>query len=149
MNTFWKAQIFVLVLLASTALWSQAGSTPASQANQSNSGASVNRVQVSGKEEERHLLHRVLPAYPEYAKQNRIQGMVVMHALIDKEGRITDLKLVAGHRLFVPSTLEAVKQWRYRPYLVNGRVVEVETTITVNFNLTKEKQLLVPASLTH
>jgi len=59
----------------------------------------------------------------------------VLKAIIDKEGAIQDLQLVSGHPMLVPGAIEAVKQWRYRPYLLNGQPVEVETTITVIFTL--------------
>ncbi|MGC2479012.1 MAG: energy transducer TonB, partial [Candidatus Sulfotelmatobacter sp.] len=61
---------------------------------------------------------------------------VVLRAVIDKQGNIQDLQLVSGHPMLVPAAIEAVKQWRYRPYLLNGQPVEVETTITVIFTLT-------------
>ena len=82
------------------------------------------------------LLRRVEPAYPVIAREARIQGNVVLKAIIDKEGSIQDLQLVTGHPMLVPAAIQAVKQWRYRPYLLNGQPVEVETTITVIFALT-------------
>lgn len=83
------------------------------------------------------LLHQVEPPYPPIAKAARIQGSVVLNAIIDKEGNIRDLRLASGHPMLVPAAIEAVRQWRYRPYLLNGQPVEVETTITVNFELTR------------
>ncbi len=83
------------------------------------------------------LLHRVEPPYPVLAKAARIQGTVVLTAIIDKEGNIRDLRLASGHPMLVPAAIEAVRQWRYRPYLLSGQPVEVETTITVNFELTR------------
>jgi protein TonB len=70
------------------------------------------------------------------AKAARIQGDVVLKAIIDREGNIQDLQLMSGHPMLAPAAIEAVKQWRYRPYLLNGQPVEVETTITVIFTLT-------------
>jgi len=81
------------------------------------------------------LIHRVDPPYPPLARAARIEGNVVLKAVIDKEGVIQDLQLVSGHPMLVPAALAAVKQWRYRPYLLNGQPVEVETTITVIFTL--------------
>jgi protein TonB len=69
------------------------------------------------------------------AKKTRIQGVVKLHALISKGGTIEDLKVVSGHPLLVPSALEAVKQWVYRPTLLDGETVGVETEIEVNFIL--------------
>ncbi|MGO8796024.1 MAG: energy transducer TonB [Candidatus Sulfotelmatobacter sp.] len=82
------------------------------------------------------LIHRVEPTYPTIAKAARIQGTIELKAIIDKTGAIQDLQLVSGHPMLVPAAIGAVKQWRYRPYLLNGQPVEVETTITVIFSLT-------------
>jgi protein TonB len=81
------------------------------------------------------LLHRVQPAYPPLARQARIQGQVTLQAEISRDGSIQNLHVIAGHPMLVPSALEAVKQWKYRPYILNEETVEVETTITVNFTL--------------
>jgi protein TonB len=82
------------------------------------------------------LIHKVEPSYPVLAKSARIQGDVVLKAIIDKEGNIQDLQLVSGHPMLVPAAIDAVRRWHYRPYLLNGQPVEVETTITVIFTLT-------------
>ncbi len=81
------------------------------------------------------LLHKVQPPYPALAKAARIEGNVVLKAIIDKEGNIQDLQLVSGHPMLVPAAIEAVRQWKYKPYLLNGQPVEVETTVTVIFTL--------------
>jgi protein TonB len=81
------------------------------------------------------LLHRVQPAYPPLARQARIQGQVTLQAEISRDGSIQNLRVITGHTMLVPSALEAVKQWKYRPYILNEETVEVETTITVNFTL--------------
>jgi len=81
------------------------------------------------------LIHKVQPAYPALARSARIQGDVVLKAIIDKEGAIQDLQLVSGHPMLVPAAIEAVKAWRYKPYLLNGQAVEVETTVKVIFEL--------------
>lgn len=82
------------------------------------------------------LIHRVEPPYPPLAKSARVQGDVVLSAVINTNGEITNLQLVSGHPMLVPAALAAVRQWRYKPYLLNGQPVEVETTITVIFALT-------------
>jgi len=81
------------------------------------------------------LIQKVEPAYPPLARSARVQGDVVLSAIIDSNGQITNLQLVSGHPMLVPSAIAAVKQWRYKPYLLNGQPVEVETTITVIFSL--------------
>ena len=81
------------------------------------------------------LTHKVQPTYPPLARQARIQGVVVLQAEISKDGAIQNLFLISGHPMLVPAAIEAVKQWRYRPYILNGEPVAVETQITVNFAL--------------
>jgi protein TonB len=81
------------------------------------------------------LVHKVLPTYPPLARSARIQGQVVLQAVISKQGVIENLQVLTGHPMLVPAALEAVRQWRYRPYVLNNEPVEVETQITVNFSL--------------
>jgi len=81
------------------------------------------------------LIHRVLPTYPPIARTARIQGSVVLFAVISKAGTIENLRTVSGHPMLVKSALDAVSQWRYRPYILNDQAVEVETQITVVFSL--------------
>lgn len=94
------------------------------------------RVRISQGVTKGLLIHRVEPSYPTLARAARVQGDVVLSAIIDVNGQITNLQLVSGHPMLVPAALEAVRQWRYKPYLLNGTPVEVETTITVIFSLT-------------
>jgi protein TonB len=84
---------------------------------------------------EGNLLHNVQPAYPPLARSVRIQGPVVLRAIISKAGTIENLQVLSGHPLLVQAAIDAVKQWRYRPYSLNGEPVEVETQVTVNFIL--------------
>jgi len=79
------------------------------------------------------LVHKVMPSYPRSAQHAHISGSVVLRAVISKDGSIEDLKAVQGDPLLTSAAIDAVKQWRYRPYLLNGQPVEVETIITVNF----------------
>ena len=81
------------------------------------------------------LIRKVQPVYPPLARSARIQGDVVLAAIISKEGTIENLRVLAGHPMLVPAALEAVRQWRYRPYLLNREPVDVETQITVRFSL--------------
>lgn len=84
---------------------------------------------------EGNLIFRVQPAYPTLAKQARIQGTVELRAIISRTGTIENLTVLSGHPMLVKAALDAVRQWRYRPYLLNGDPVEVETSVTVNFVL--------------
>jgi len=84
---------------------------------------------------EGNLIHRVQPDYPAPARQIRVQGQVVLRAVISREGMIDNLQVVSGHPMLVKAAVDAVRQWRYRPYVLNGEPVEVETEVTVNFIL--------------
>jgi protein TonB len=84
---------------------------------------------------EGNLIYRVQPIYPPLARQARIQGAVELRAIISKSGTIENLVVLRGHPMLVPAAINAVRQWRYRPYLLNGEPIEVETEITVNFVL--------------
>jgi TonB family protein len=81
------------------------------------------------------LIKKVDPIYPEDAKNARIQGEVILTAIISKEGEVENLQLLSGHPKLAPAAIEAVKQWKYRSYRLNGEPVEVETKIQVKFAL--------------
>jgi len=93
------------------------------------------RVRVSQGVSTGLLVTKVQPHYPEDARVARIQGQVILQALIDKNGDVEKLTLISGHPLLAPAAVEAVKQWKYKPYLLNGQPVKVETQILVNFQL--------------
>lgn len=97
--------------------------------------ATPQRVRVSAGVTEGLLIHKVQPTYPPLARSARIQGQVVLQAVIGKDGTIQNLRAVSGHPMLTPSAIDAVKQWRYKPYFLNGEPVEVDTQITVNFTL--------------
>jgi len=93
------------------------------------------RIRVGGQVEAAKLIYKPTPQYPPLAKMARIQGTVRLEAVIAKDGTIQDLKVLSGHPLLVKAALDAVKQWRYQPTLLNGQPVEVVTEIDVNFTL--------------
>ena len=93
------------------------------------------RVRVSEGVTQGLLIKKVEPNYPPLARQARIQGVVILQAEIGKDGTIQNLSLINGHPMLVPAAIEAVKQWKYKPYILNGEAVEVETQITLNFTL--------------
>jgi protein TonB len=97
--------------------------------------ATPTRVRVSQGVSTGLLIKKVTPTYPQLAKQARIQGQVVLQAEISKEGTIQNLQLISGHPMLAPAAIEAVRQWRYKPYLLNGEPVAVETQVVVNFSL--------------
>jgi periplasmic protein TonB len=81
------------------------------------------------------LIYKVIPRYPALARQMRLEGNVVLSATISKSGTIANLHVVSGSPMLQQAALDAVSTWRYRPYLLNGQPVDVETTINVNFKL--------------
>jgi len=97
--------------------------------------ATPQRVRVSQGVSAGLLVRRVNPNYPPLARQARIQGQVVLRAVISKDGSIENLTLVSGHPMLAPAAIDAVKQWKYKPYLLNGEPVEVDTEVLVNFTL--------------
>jgi protein TonB len=97
----------------------------------------VQRIRVGGQVQQANLIRQPKPVYPPLAKQARIQGVVRFNAIIGKDGTIQNLTLMSGHPLLVPAAQEAVKQWLYKPTLLNGDPVEVATVIDVNFTLSQ------------
>jgi protein TonB len=95
----------------------------------------VQRVRVSQGVTAGLVIHKVQPNYPPLAKTARVQGTVQLAAIIGKDGTIQNLHVVSGHPLLTQAALDAVRQWRYKPYILNGEPVEVDTTIAVNFTL--------------
>ncbi len=92
-------------------------------------------IRRGGNVQAANLTYQVNPVYPPLARQIRVQGVVVMEAVINKEGSIESLRVISGHPLLNQAALDAVKQWRYRPTMLNGEPVEVITTVTVTFSL--------------
>lgn len=93
------------------------------------------RVRVGGSVQHAVLIRHVRPRYPAPALQARIQGTVILEAIIGRQGWVKNLRVVSGHPLLIERALEAVRQWRYKPTLLNGMPVEVITRITVRFNM--------------
>jgi TonB family protein len=111
---------------------------PDSSANTSSSPADAagsQKLQISSGVAEGLKLHDVQPIYPREARMAHIQGDVILQATIGKDGLIHNLKAVSGHPMLIESAKGAVEQWRYRPYLLMGNPVEVETTIKVRFHM--------------
>jgi len=93
------------------------------------------RVVISSTQMADQILKKVPPVYPPLARQARIQGTVVLKVVISKSGDVVNMQLVSGHPMLAPAAIEAVKQWKYKPFLLNGEPVEAETNVTVNFTL--------------
>ena len=95
------------------------------------------RIRVGGRVQSANLIRRVRPDYPPLARQSRIQGTVVLEAIISKQGYVDNLRVIRGHPMLTEAAMNAVKQWYYKPTVLNGAPVEVITRVTVNFSLTK------------
>ena len=92
-------------------------------------------VIIPGQLSEKLLLEKIVPSYPEKALRAGLRGPVVLQAWIGKDGRIQELKLIRGPLLLGQAAFDAVRNWRYKPYLLNGEAVEARTLVTVDFNL--------------
>jgi periplasmic protein TonB len=97
--------------------------------------AAPNRVKVGGAVEAASLVKQVTPVYPPIAKEAHVSGTVVLHAIIAKDGAVEKLQYVSGPPLLMASAMSAVKEWKYRPTMLNGQPVEVDTTVQVVFSL--------------
>ena len=93
------------------------------------------RIRVGGNVAQANLIHMVNPQYPAIAKTAHISGTILLHAIIGKDGTVQNLQYVSGPPLLMQSAMDAVKQWRYKPTLLNGDPVDVDTTISVVFTL--------------
>ena len=97
--------------------------------------ATPSRIRVGGNVEAASLINKVTPQYPPIAKTAHVSGTVVLHAIISKDGSIQELQYVSGPPLLMKAAMDAVKEWRYKPTMLNGDPVEVDTTIDVVFTL--------------
>jgi len=93
------------------------------------------RIRQGGSVQAALLVNKVQPVYPPLARQTRISGTVRLHAIISKSGSVESLEVISGHPLLVRAAMDAVQQWKYKPTLLNGEPVEVDTTIDVIFSL--------------
>ncbi|HTZ98863.1 MAG TPA: TonB family protein [Candidatus Aquilonibacter sp.] len=93
------------------------------------------RIRVGGSVTQAKIISRVTPIYPAIARMAQVQGTVVLHAVIAKDGSVQSLELVSGPPMLVQAAIDAVKQWRYEPTLLAGKPVEVDTTVQVVFTL--------------
>lgn len=93
------------------------------------------RMRVASRVAEANLIHDVAPTYPPEAGRARIEGTVVLRAVIGKDGIVRDVRVESGLPVLIQAAIDAVKQWRYKPYLVNGEPIEIDSQITINFTL--------------
>jgi protein TonB len=97
--------------------------------------ATPQRIRVGGQVEAASLVNKVPPVYPPIARTAHVAGTVILHAIIGKDGGIRELQFVSGPPLLMKAAMDAVKDWRYKPTMLNGEAVEVDTTVDVVFTL--------------
>lgn len=117
---------------------SSAESSPPGTADSTRVADATGRVHLSPGAAEILSRPAVEPSYPLLAKQMKVQGAVVLEALIGRDGNIQDLHVLSGPTILSTAAREAVKQWRFRPYLQSGQAVETEARITVNFTISTQ-----------
>lgn len=100
-------------------------------------GTGTQVIRVGGNVQAANVIRKITPAYPAEAKGNHIQGVVRLGVRIDKDGHVSDVTVLSGDPALTYAAVEAVKQWLYRPTLLNGLPVEVLTEVNVNFTLLK------------
>ena len=108
---------------------------PAQQSSPQDQSQRPKRVRVSQGVAEGLVVKKVPPTYPQEAHDHRIQGVVLVQILIGETGDVVDARLISGYPALAQAAIDAVKQWTYKPYLLNGEPVEVETKVQVNFTL--------------
>jgi TonB family protein len=127
--------VVILLWITAVPLWSQsapvsgAGSS-SDPAQQAENPAAAAPLHVGEKDMRHFVLKKAHPVYSEFMLQTRIQGTVVLRVIVDKSGVPIKVSVVSGHPVLCPATIDAAKKWRYKPYLVNGNPVEVETENT-------------------
>jgi periplasmic protein TonB len=92
-------------------------------------------IHLPSKLVEGNLIYKTIPQYPAIAKASHTEGTVVLQAMISKTGTIEGLHVISGSPMLQQAAIDAVRSWRYRPYMLNGQSVEVETTVNVIFKL--------------
>lgn len=108
-------------------------------AQQPAGSASTAAVRISPADAAANLIEKVVPAYPEAGVANHIQNNEVLKIQIDEQGNVTDAKVMSGHPAFAGISLSAVRQWKYRPYLLNGSAVRAETTVLIAYRFSGSK----------
>lgn len=128
-----RAALAACLLIVFVAIDSTNGWTATAQ--ESGAAPAPKRIRVSAGVSTGLLARKVNPDYSKDLKKQRIQGMVALRVLIGKEGDVIDVKPISGDPALIKISIDAVKQWKYRPYLLNEEPVEVETQIQINYTL--------------
>ena len=127
------APLFVLSI--STFCGQDTEKTKSASQNDSSPKPSVERIRVDAKVMDKQLKHKVTAHYPRDAMDQRIQGTVRMHVVVGPDGKVKQVDVVSGHPVLAKAAVEAVRQREYKPVLLNGMPVEVDTTVDTVFSL--------------
>ena len=136
MKHMWLFLLFIATTLLTTSLICSAQDSNGGKADSTQSSPKSDipdRAQLSKGDAQALLVKNIKPDYPPLAPRAGIQGDVVMKALVDKEGNVEDVIYVSGHPMLAPAAIRAVKQWKYKPYVADGKPQRFETQITMNF----------------
>lgn len=136
---------FAMGIVITVAVLTQHPDTKPHEASQASPAAQPqrpDRIRVKEDVQKAKLVHRVRPVYPPIINTKPMEGTVVLHVLIGKKGAVKSAKYVSGPTNLATSAIDAVLQWRYKPTLMNGRLVEVDTTVSVVFSLRGKKRSL-------
>jgi periplasmic protein TonB len=130
--------VFITAALAGSAFAQDQDAPPPEQSQPpSPPRTDPTRIRVGGNVMSAKIVHRVQPKYPEEAKKEHVSGIVLLRVIILKDGSLGKIDVVSGPALLVDASVDAVRKWRYKPTTLNDRPVEVETTISVEFNLSE------------
>src|SRR6185437_10438975 len=138
------AWLFLCAAIPASGVCVVAQGQETSTAQQAANAAPSERIRVGGNMAVANLIHKVDPVYPAIAKAAKIQGTVVLHAIIGKDGVVRKVEFVSGPPLLMTAAMDAVRQWSYKPTLLNGKPVEVDTTVSVIFALGGDESVDTP-----
>jgi TonB family protein len=130
--------VSILVISTAAAAWQSAQALPLYWTDQEANGSGTKKpIRVPGEVEDKNVIKKVVPKYPAEAKAARIQGKVILDVTISKEGHVTEVKPASGPAELIQSAVDAVKQWEFKPTLLNGEPVEVNSDVLINYTLSK------------
>lgn len=129
------AWMFLCAAIPASGVFALAQGRETSIAQQAATATPPERIRIGGNVAVANLIHRVDPVYPPIAKAAHVAGTVVLHVIIGKDGTVQEVQVVSGPPLLIRAATDAVRQWSYKPTLLNGKPVEVDTTVTVIFAL--------------
>jgi TonB family protein len=135
-NRWLQSVVIASTLLVPARLSAQQGNAGSSgQAADEPKAPAPKRVRVSSGVSAALIVKKVQPEYPEEARRDHIQGTVTLHEIISKTGDVMELQLISGDPVLAEAAIQAVKQWKYKAYLLQGQPIEVDTQVNVNFTL--------------